>query len=212
MDDHSEDESRDICASIPYVSLFPSPFEGLNECRDKTWLLEKAMERKPEWIVWIDGDEALAPGYQDKLKEAMQQPGVSCISLRVLYLWNSEDQVRVDGVYNDFHRESVFRPNGSRFEAHGNGPNFHCGNVPLAIRQSRKVLNIPLLHFGYMHKEDRERKYAWYNKHDAGNAHEDFYRHVAIGDLFSADSRFMHGGPLRLEPLSVVLTGASIVQ
>jgi len=202
MDDHSDDDTLNICAGIPNVEVHASPFEGLNEARDKNWLLDKAMKQGAEWIVAIDGDEMLAPGYANALRNEMKAP-YSCLSLRVLYLWNDENTVRMDGVYSDFHRESVFRPNGSRFEAHGNGAHFHCGNVPSAIRQRRRVLDIPLLHFGYMHKEDRVRKYAWYNKHDGGNAREDYYRHMVVGDLFPSASRFMHGGPLRLERVNV---------
>jgi glycosyltransferase involved in cell wall biosynthesis len=200
MDDHSEDDTAALCAALPNVSVLPSPFEGLNECRDKQWLLDRAMELKPEWIVFIDGDEMLAPGYVDQLRVEMRSP-YPCLSLRVLYLWDSETQVRVDGVYGDFHRESVFRPNGSRFETNSNGGNFHCGNVPWGNRQHRKVLDIPLLHFGYLHREDRINKYHWYNRRDPENAIEDSYRHMVVGDIFPANSRFTHGGPLRLAPL-----------
>lgn len=199
LDDHSEDETVSFCELFPKVTVFHSPFEGLDESRDKNFLLEKAMEFKPEWIVAIDGDEMLAPDSVEKLSAAMQQDAYPCLSLRVLYLWDREDQVRVDGVYGDFHRESVFRPTGARFESNGNGGNFHCGNVPWALRQKRKVLSdVALLHFGYQHREDRERKYAWYNERDPGNFTEDEYKHVVIGDLFPADSHFMHGGPLQL--------------
>jgi len=52
-----------------------------------------------------------------------------------------------------------------------------------------------------MHRADRERKYQWYNAQDPNNAIEDRYRHMVIGDLFPADSKFDHGGPLKLAQL-----------
>lgn len=199
MDDHSTDDTHAICSALSKVSVMTSPFtEGLNEQRDKNWLLGRSMEYQPDWIIAIDGDEMLAPGNEEALRVAMNRGDRSCLSLRVLYLWNRDDQVRVDGVYGDFHRESIFRPTSAQFQSNSNGGNFHCGNVPWANRQRRQVLQIPLLHFGYMHQEDRERKYAWYNAQDPNNVREDRYRHMVVGDLFPAESTFMHGGPLRL--------------
>lgn len=200
LDDHSIDDTPDICQACPNVVLYPSRFEGLDEARDKNWLLERVQIFKPDWILWIDGDEILPAEAQGPLLDVIQNPNVSCLSLRIRYLWNDEQTVRVDGVYGDFHRESVFRPNGARFFS-SNGGHFHCGNVPQGNRIERRVLDVPLLHLGYMDREDRVRKYAWYNRHDPGNAGEDFYRHMVIGDLFPADSRFQHGGPLQLAPL-----------
>lgn len=198
MDDHSTDGTAALAGRIPGVSVLPSPFEGLDEARDKNWLLERAEQLQPSYIVAIDGDEMLSPLAMNELPEILRRPGGSCYSLRVWYLWNSVDQVRTDGVYGDFHRASIFRPDGTRFPQAG-GANFHCGNVPIQLRQKRQVLELDLLHFGYMHSDDRLRKFDWYNAADPNNAREDGYRHMVIGDLFPADSRFMHGGPLYLE-------------
>jgi glycosyltransferase involved in cell wall biosynthesis len=202
LDDHSTDETAAICRGIPGVTVFDSPFEGLDESRDKNWLLDKVREVKPAWVVAIDGDEILAHGQQQRLLDAMKGPE-SCLSLRILYLWNDWKTVRVDGVYGDFHRESVFRPSDARFSEDGNGVHFHCGNVPMANRRVRRVLDIPLLHTGYMHREDRERKFAWYNAKDPGNVREDSYRHMVIGDIYPASEKFAHAGPLKLESLAV---------
>lgn len=202
FDDHSKDNTVEICKSIPRVTVHRSPFEGLNEARDKSHLLSIAEAQKPDWILFIDGDEMLAPGSLEGLKRAMEGNS-PCLSLRVRYLWDREDQVRTDGVYGDFHRESVFRPDGSRFTTNGNGANFHCGNVPAAIRHKRTVLSgVSLLHFGYMNKADRIRKFEFYNARDPQNSREDFYKHMVIGDVFPAESKFAHGGPLKLEALA----------
>jgi glycosyltransferase involved in cell wall biosynthesis len=202
MDDHSDDDTLFRCQSMPKVNLLESPFSGLDEERDKNHLLTIVERESPDWILAIDGDEVLASDSLFTLRKALHSQW-PCLSLRVRYLWDREDQVRVDGVYGDFHRESVFRPNGARFIANGSGAHFHCGNVPAAIRQKRAVLNdVSLLHFGYLHRADRERKYAWYNAQDPNNAREDGYRHMVIGDLFPTESRFAHGGPLQLEALA----------
>jgi len=58
---------------------------------------------------------------------------------------------------------------------------FHCGNVPARAMLHALTIDAQLLHFGYMHAEDRERKYCWYNAIDPANPVEDRYRHVAAG-------------------------------
>lgn len=217
LDDHSTDGTPEICKAIPKVALFESPFEGLNEVRDKNYLLERVESSQPDWIVAIDGDEMLAPQSVEKLSSMVSDCRTPSISPRILYLWNSEDQVRMDGVYHDFHRESIFRPNGARFIETRNGANFHCGNVPLEQRQRRQVVNdVVLLHFGYMRREDRLRKWEFYNANDPKNRCEGYdsrypnrrtYPHMVQGDVpeVPADVRLMHAGPLKIRPLAEVL-------
>lgn len=205
MDDHSTDETAAICAAIPEVTVLPSPFSGLDEIRDKNWLLDQVKPLNPEFIVFIDGDEILAPGSQPRLLAEMQNPLATCLSLRILYLWNDEQTVRMDGVYGDFHRESVFRPNATRFVSNGNGGHFHCGNVPAGNRGGRRVLDVPLLHLGYMDRADRERKWKFYTEKDPGNTGEDNYRHITQGDPggVPAELRLMHAGPIELRSLQL---------
>jgi glycosyltransferase involved in cell wall biosynthesis len=209
MDDHSTDGTPDICAAIPGVEVLRSPFEGLDETRDKNWLLVEATAIRPrpeadDWILMIDGDEMLAPASVPAVLAAQQTPS-RCFSLRILYLWDSESQVRMDGIYGRFARPSMFRPDGSPFLARARG-GFHCGNAPMALQRVAQWLNAKLLHFGYLYREDRLRKFEWYNHQDPGNALEDGYRHVVIGDSFPAESAFLHAGPLKLAPLSHSLT------
>jgi glycosyltransferase involved in cell wall biosynthesis len=199
FDDHSTDQTPFLCASMPKTSVFDSPFSGLNEARDKNYLLAKCQEQKPDWIIWIDGDEILSPASHNAITDNLYSPK-QCMSFRVKYLWDREDQVRTDGVYGDFRRQSMFRPiTGAKFL--GEAPGFHTGNVPQALWRSCLYPEVDLLHLGYLHSEDRVRKYEWYNRVDPKNKREDEYRHVVIGDVFPATSKFLHGGPLKLEAL-----------
>jgi O-antigen biosynthesis protein len=201
MDDHSTDGTPQLCAAIPGVEVFDSPFSDLNESRDKTWLLDKA--RDADWILMIDGDEMLAAGAAESIRSAIAIPWAQCLSLRILYLWDSEDQVRMDGVYGNFRRPSIFRPGNHRFRATGVGGNFHCSNAPRALWESVHPVDAAILHFGYLHREDRLRKYDFYSLQDPNNSAEDYYRHVIQGDFPSvpATAQLMHAGPLRLEAL-----------
>jgi hypothetical protein len=158
---------------------------------------------KSRWFVLaLDGDEILEESSPAAIRSALEQEPANCLSFRVLYCWNSLDQVRVDGVYGDFRRPSLFRLINPAFRFQktpfGNGANMHCPQVPQEYLHHAVNCDAKLLHLGYLHAEDRIRKYEWYNRIDPGNEAEDGYRHMVIGDSFAADSRFRWGGPLRL--------------
>ena len=200
MDDHSTDDTREICSSLPGVALYGSPFEGLDEARDKNWLFGLIQRSHPEWVLAIDGDELLMEPDHSKIRESVNGGGSDCYALRVLYLWDRTDQVRTDGVYGRFWRPSLFRLRpGDSFCATRNGGNFHCGNVPQEFLSSARC-NARLLHFGYMDAADRKRKFEWYNQNDPHNLVEDCYRHMVQGDPGGPAAHFQlrHAGPLSL--------------
>jgi hypothetical protein len=178
MNDHSTDETPFLCSSFPKVTVLDSPFSDLNECRDKNWLLDKV--RDATWILCIDGDEMLAPGGAPKLLDTMRGTDATSISMRIPYLWDNEQQIRVDGVYGEYRRHSAFRPRDFVYTSCTPG-GFHCGNVPARAMLHAVTIDARLLHFGYMHAADRERKYCWYNAQDPCNLVEDKYRHIAAG-------------------------------
>ena len=202
FDDGSTDMTPDLAAKVServYVmrsALGPT----VDEVRDKNLLISFiGGYADPDWIIMIDGDEAFQPGGGEILDYALETSKARALAFPILYLWDREDQVRCDGVYGTMSRVSAFRPGRERFQATG-GVNFHCGNAPQGIK-GRELIHAPILHFGYLDRADRIRKYDWYNQKDRNNAAEDCYRHVVIGDIFPADSKFKHGGPLKLRPL-----------
>jgi hypothetical protein len=202
FDDHSTDETVAICQSFgDRVTVFVSPFSGLDEARDKNYLLQKLIEVNPEWVLWIDGDEVLERSGPAKLLHAADNGrGVAAYSLRIAYVWNDPHHIRVDGIYGQFSRPSFFRLKGQpvqslRFPMSGFGGNLHCGNVPQGVAGAVRELNVRLKHLGYMTSEQRQAKYAWYTTVDPNNAAEDHYRHLAG----IPGSRFAPG-PLRIVP------------
>jgi glycosyltransferase involved in cell wall biosynthesis len=186
FDDHSTDETVAICRSFgDRVTVFASPFEGLDESRDKNYLLQKIIEVGPQWVLWIDGDEVLERSGPEKLKMAAERGrGVAAYCLRIAYLWNDPEHIRVDGIYGQFKRPSFFslkqQPSDRlNFPDSGRGGNFHCGNIPQGLQGGLRPLDVRLKHFGYMTPEQRQVKYAWYTKIDPDNPAEDNYRHLA---------------------------------
>jgi GT2 family glycosyltransferase/glycosyltransferase involved in cell wall biosynthesis len=200
FDDHSTDPTVEICRAFSdRVEVLGSPFEGLDEARDKNYLLGKIVEAAPTWVLWIDGDEVLERTGPDALRDAAaHHPGAAAFSLRIAYVWDTPDQVRVDGIFGRFRRPSLFRLAGQpvhrlRFPSAGPGPNLHCGNVPQGLVGRRLESNVRLKHYGYVTEEQRWEKYQWYNSIDPHNRIEDRYRH-----LISAPGAFHAPGPVRL--------------
>lgn len=233
LDDHSTDNTRDIVRSMgPKVELHESPFQGLDERRDKQWLMDRAYEHipadehakytcgnpdSPYWAVCFDGDEELIPSDIPLIREATQRPGVHAISLKILYLWDSPEQVRVDRVYRDFRRPSLFRLMNPLFQYQstpfgrmidGVQANFHCSSIPQELlhnaQQPGSRCEARLLHWGYIDRDLRMRKHAWYSFIDPNNSAEDCYRHCIQGDVpeIPADMVLLHAGPMQFAPLS----------
>lgn len=215
MEDGSTDNTREICEAAGAVVL-DSPFVGmgLDEARDKNWLMDQVIERcGPDWILMPDGDEELEPaGGCAKIRRALESnPACDCFAMGFLYFWDRLDQIRVDGNYGKLRRQSLFRANTEfRFKSYyseGQTPNqnhvgLHTSNAP-GLGGKVMSLNVNLLHYGYLHRQDRIAKYRWILSIDPHNEGEDFYRHCVQGDLpeFPADAVFKHGGPLKLQRL-----------
>ena len=209
LDDHSTDGTGEICRSFgDCLRVYSSPFSGLDEARDKNWLLDAIrLAGETDWILAIDGDEVL--GNHEALAASIVSGAAESYALRVLYLWDRPDQVRADGVYSRFWRPSLFRSRaGVNFMSTPNGGNFHCGNVPQDLAKGSQRSNAFLLHFGYMDARDRRRKFDWYNQNDPNNSAEDQYVHVIQGDPGGppAHVRLRHAGPLTLAPRETMVS------
>ena len=187
FDDHSTDGTPEICRSFgERVRLFPSPFEGLDEARDKNYLFVRVIAARPDWVLWIDGDEVFERASAEKLNQAIEAApaDVACYRLRIAYLWDDPGQVRTDGIWGRFLRPTLFRLQGQPldrlyFQTTANGGNLHCGNIPTGLVGKVVPLDVRLKHYGYLWREHRLAKYAWYTRIDPDNEREDYYRHLA---------------------------------
>ncbi len=218
LDDGSTDRTVEIARALG-AEVIRSPFSEMNEVRDRQILLELArleiLRRgwtlEHHWAMTLDGDEEL-PESTVRALRANSGSSAQAMSLPIHYLWNDERTRRVDGVYGNFRGVRAFRPIvGADFVKNSWAEEgLHCGGAPEAIRAGALTLEAPILHYGYMDRADRVRKYKWYNQIDPNNQNEDGYRHMIAGDgpaqpgeegiVFpSAEERTKHAGPLRLE-------------
>lgn len=206
LDDHSTDGTTELCESLgPRVTVFQSPFTGLDEARDKSWLYDQIIRQcAPEWILCIDGDEVLeGPAGEAIRKGIADNPEVNAWALKIEFLWNDPLTVRADRIYGDFWRPSLFRPcheipgvpdsrtllKEFRFQStpfgrvvNGDKPNLHCSSVPQRLIHGFKLIPARLKHYGYMKREWRVGKLDYYTSIDWLNQSEGMYAHMCQGD------------------------------
>lgn len=214
LDDHSTDSTDEICRNIdPRVTVYHSKFEGLDESRDKNFLLQRIHDfvsedylngdpKSPYWVLALDGDEVLEKNSAEKIQNIISNTNKNCFAPQILYLWDGPNRVRIDGVYSKFYRPSLFRLFNRNFKfmstPWGNGANFHCASVPQELIHSHGWMPVKVWHYGYMNPDQRRRKYDWYNKIDPDNQNEDCYRHIIQGDEGGPEwyEKLKHAGPL----------------
>lgn len=209
FDDHSTDDTARIAESAG-AEVIKSRYTTLDESRDKNECLRHVLKLKPEWIICIDGDEVIEPSGPAKIiRQITDNPHLWALAFRVVYLWDSMDQIRTDGIYGHFARPSMFRigrlsPELVKFRTTDGAANFHCSNAPEFHLNNCSPSDVRLKHYGYVDRAMRLAKYRWYNQHDPDNASEDRYRHMVQGDVpeIPANAELRHAGPLKLEPWS----------
>jgi glycosyltransferase involved in cell wall biosynthesis len=206
LDDHSSDKTGTIAAEHGAHVIYSS-FNGIDETRDKNYLVACIKRAaNPDWILHIDGDEELESIGKQQIMDAIRSGKHRAYTLQVLYLWDHPEQIRVDGIYAGFRRQSFFKVAGSNLQflptAHGPGTtaNLHCTNVPADCLQDVGACAARLKHYGYIDRDMRMAKYAFYNRVDPNNELEDRYRHIVQGDFpeISEYAVLKWAGPLKL--------------
>ena len=201
LDDHSTDLTPEIIKSTPKCTLYHSQFdEGVDEARDRTWLLLEMGRAanicidpvSPVWVLSIDGDEELVEADREILTQP-QSTFVNSYCAQILYLWDNENQIRVDRHYAMCLRPSFFRFTSPHMEFRNHSGPLHTTGVPISAGYTRRrhfPAPFRLLHYGYMDAADRQKKYDFYMALDP--AQKEFYSRECFG-------------PAQLTPLSEVL-------
>lgn len=160
LDDRSEDATRAIADDAACevfggdYSVYDSPFESLNEARDKEWLLERVVEyvRKAYgrarldnlWIWCMDGDEELPAGAAETLRAMVKSGEHDAFMVGFLYLWNDPRKLRVDGRFLSLGRVSLFRYQRGKSDFRSlyfeGADDLHVGNAP--IEAHRKAVPV----------------------------------------------------------------------
>lgn len=157
LDNHSDDDTRDICRQFSNVTVIESPFSDFNEGRDREFLAQKAKSLGAEWIVSLDGDEVFEWKTWVKIQESLNNPDINVIDFLSLNLWGSDDIVRVDRNYGCGYRGRIWRvPEGTLTYQP-----MHCALPDQTIHRVSWP-NTFLYHYGFIDQRLRQMKFERY--------------------------------------------------
>lgn len=160
-DDASTDNTKKICESFAKVRVHTLPDLGYwHTGRNRVFLHSWAMFYEPEWVVTLDADELWKD--EDVVAKLLDEPKDRlCYTFPLLYLWNDEKHCRWDKFYPDIKAIRVFKFNSGDFPRTEKA---HATSVPVGVRNSIGEIDSPILHYGYITKEERQKKFDYYSK------------------------------------------------
>ena len=189
LDDGSSDSTLEICKSFDNVIVQSQSNLPLDESRDRNTILKMALDKKPDYIFTIDGDEILSPNSYDLFFDELTvlYPNIDVFETQILYMWDKPNQVRYDGIFSRTWQKRLVSLKNQPELIFKNTPypgNLHCGGIPTnTIGQDNPVPSkVKILHYGNYDQKIREKKFEFYNKIDPNNKLTDEYRHIVSDD------------------------------
>lgn len=165
LDDGSTDETPEVCLSFPTVRLYRQNDSTFlvdeSQLRQKLW--QYTTDSKPEWILAIDADEFIEPNPINELTYLFKQDHFNAISFRLFDCWGSEDDYRVDGLWNPWLRGFSIYIVKYQPKLSSDWPSlkFHCGRIPLAYRHiPHYESNLKIKHLGWANSANIAAKYV----------------------------------------------------
>jgi len=191
LDDNSSDKTVEICSSFDKVVDIQSQSNSmLNEVRDRNFLLQMGLKRKPDFILSIDGDEIFMPNAAEILLEELDilYPKNNVFEFQFLTCWDNADQIRFDGIFGNYWQKRLFRtknqPSTLKFKNTANFGNLHCGSTPKDTIGFNNPIrsNVKIFHMASIDETLRQQKYEYYTKIDADSNLNDGYKHMISGE------------------------------
>jgi hypothetical protein len=115
---------------------------------------------KPDIVLFPDSDEIYPDNMVEQLKVFWSDEEKKTFWFRLLYMWDKAEQFRNDGIFKRIHHvrafkwdeNLVYQPKYAGYACPTNYINLN--------RTTRYNSDKPTFHYGYMHAEDRVRKFA----------------------------------------------------
>lgn len=156
LDDHSTDNTVEICKSFSNVDVITNPSERYEEGAVRTLLLDASRKYNPDWVACIDGDESFGNDTWPNVQEFIKNSDSNVIMFRSVTLYGDENVVRTDGWWGDCWRIRLYKPPvTSAFK-----PMHEC--VPEMPWTWVKNDQLYILHYGYVSKSERAWKHDYY--------------------------------------------------
>ena len=191
LDDGSTDQTVEICKSFKnVVDIHIQQETELDEVRDRNFLLNMGLKRKPDYIISIDGDEVLMPFAKELLLEELEvlYPKESVFEFQFLTCWDGGHQIRTDGIFGNYYQKRLFRVRSEtsklKFENTKNPGNLHCGSIPKSLSGFENPVRskVKIFHLASIDEKLRQQKFQYYTKIDPDNPLTDGYKHMISGE------------------------------
>ena len=204
FDDNSTDNTKKICTGFDkVVDIHTKTDSSFDEARDRNLLLKMAVKRKPDVLLSLDGDEIFLPASGKIIEEEIDilHAEEHVFEFQLFTLWDSFNQIRVDGAFSSFWQKRMFRlkdqPSDLKIIDSPYPGNFHCGSIPsntVGMNNSVKS-NAKIFHCASFDESLRKKKHDWYVSRDPDNPLTDNYQH-----MLGAKGRFS-GSSLKFETI-----------
>ncbi len=179
LDDASDDETPDVCASFPKVILHrnPAPAYLGNEARVRFQLWNLALLAEPDWVLSQDANELLEGRFVRERDDWLGITDCDVIAVRLHHFWDDFEHYRVDGEWAPQYKRMLVRVRPG-FPYEWDDCPLHSERLPRNVPGPVLWSGLRAKHFGYVRREDRLRKYRRYVLHDP----EDRYGHLLDED------------------------------
>lgn len=188
VDDGSTDRTPEICKSFSKVK-YRFYQRQMDEVRDRSELLQWALECQPDWILILDGDEVLEEGADITIRNELSRldprdPVYTFFYLHILYFWNDPEFYRCENsIYGNFWIPRLFttwgQDTGKLYIGEtGHGHNLHSSGIPANLAGKGRKIDVRVKHYGYLDSAIREKKYNFYMQHDPEAASGGYYDHL----------------------------------
>jgi glycosyltransferase involved in cell wall biosynthesis len=174
VDNGSTDGTKEVYKDFSKIASVINT-EGFDEGRDKTILLDKAKERKADWIIWLDGDELFEDFVTRDMLLKYMKSGYERIAFRLSHFWLSKKKCRMDGKYFLYSLIPQVRMWRNTPESYFRNVKIHNGDI--------KGVNGPIFyspyrikHYGYIDISKVMEKFNLYSEIDAGGSRT--YEHI----------------------------------
>jgi hypothetical protein len=183
LDDGSSDGSDAFMESCPQVlQLVRIPRErpAWDEMGNFRSLVAAAMRHSPDWLVSIDADERLERDFRARVERVIRRGRwlrASAFALAIRDIWGSSDRYRVDGIWGNKSRRSLFRADEDhQFDTR----RLHAHKVPVQARCL--TADLIVYHLRMLDGNDRWERRRRYERLDPEARYQPQYGYAYLTD------------------------------
>lgn len=166
-DDGSTDGSYEYALlKTPYV-IRGGKNDFSDEIRHRQTMLEKAIELKTDFILWLDADEILTNNAKEELPKICQtmiEKKIDGINLHELNIWRSATWRRMDSLFDNGWFTRIWRVKDELSFTLGK-KGLHQSLVPPQIKIISNSNKLNVFHYGFSNEKNLAYKYLIYKSH-----------------------------------------------